>query len=264
MHPMFDKVPDKQMAEACNQIFVPDGGYKYASNREVIDRYGSERVFPPVPSEIVAITAAYVETDHTGSHVRRQLLGLQPDAASPAQLDSLYQKTVVVSQRMVPSLLQVTKMSPELGGRIDDVQRWCGRLAMRDGRKMLAAHVVARVVSDGLLIDTLAYPTVIQREFPLAAREAVVPYLPLIRGLIAAGLMPDMISESFNEAAGPLLHGDEAAGAYSLVAMSSFLPDRRKFKASLDAVLGPRHPTGTGGQGISRRQRRHTKGSRRK
>jgi hypothetical protein len=231
IHPTFETIPDPQMAEACSDMLQSDA-YAFATDIRVTGRYGAEG-FPPVPAEFVTVTAAYAEHERKGFYAHTQLAVLQPAAASASQITRLYNLTVQSRHDLQPELIAVTSIVPELQGNIDRIQQWCGQLAVSEGRKLFAAHLTARVVSDGRLIDTLVYPKVIRTEFPLLLRDAMVPNLDQINRIIAAGLVPEVNPADFKEASQAMLRRDEIASAMAVLAVASFLPDIRMMRPAL-------------------------------
>jgi len=108
--------------------------------------------------------------------------------------------------------------------------KWCMDTASKNGKKLMAAHIIGRVVSDGAMIDTTVYPTEIMEGIPLIIRNSMVKLnIELDKKASAAGYSFDEI-EKLREMLKPVLRNDSELANLSVVAVSGFLPEVDKFR----------------------------------
>lgn len=236
-HEVFRNIPDPTMAEACSQIFT-GGTYKFATEQVITDKYGDG--FPPKPAELLTITASYIQEVPDGLSIRTQFASLSENLPTPTELAGMYADTVGGHQRILPLVEDIASNIPILRNRTG-IREWCVRTAESNGNRLLAAHIVGRVASDGALIDTLAYPTVIMQQFPLLIRNLAVD---LRAELQRAGKEPEVDQEILAQLLNtmkPLLSGSDATANFGTVAASSFLPESANFRVMMQSLEPKRH-----------------------
>lgn len=229
---------------------------RYAASDTMVDRYGS-RNFPPVPSEIITVTAAFLELDATGINIRQSAVALQPTVARDEHISALYTNTVGDFQASFPSLHELAEAAPELSD-LQGMQRWCVRKLMHERHRTLGAHVTARVLEDGQFIDSMVYPRSIGEDLPLVIRDAVISQQPLIDKIIEMGLLSEEETQQFKDATRPLYQRQEAAADIAVVALSSFLPKPEEFRKIMTA-LPPSASMPPGGNRAARRRQARDK-----
>ena len=234
LHPAFEPVPDRTMAEACSQSLIEAGAFKFATPELTVEQYGPG--FPPVPTEIVSVIATYLEDGSDGPVGRTRFASLSANMPTAGEIADLYDITVGGFQSHIPEIERTLRALPEFAGE-EDVTSWCVATAQRAGKRLLAAHFVGRTVADDVLIDALVYPTEIMQNLPLIIRNAVVEINPLLSAdAEALGIDPQRLSV-LREGVKPLLRGDSSMANFSAVAVSRLLPEAPRFRAILESQL---------------------------
>ncbi len=225
-HPLFEKIPNANMAEACSQMFEI-GDYKFATSASITEKYGE--TFPPVPTEILSVVACYLEETPDGVTARTQFAGLSSNMPEHSEISDIYERTIGLLQSQRPLIGSIVEGIPEFRGETG-LMRWCMDTASKNGKKLMAAHMIGRVVSDGAMIDTTVYPTEIMEGIPLIIRNSMVKLsIELDKKASAAGYSFDEI-ENLREMLKPVLRNDSELANLSVVAVSGFLPEVDKFR----------------------------------
>lgn len=240
-HPVFEYIPNTSMAEACSEMISTKPGiqFKFATMPEVMIEY-NETEFPPVPSSIIAITAAYLEDQgNRGYSVNRQFVANQLDSITPNEVADLYKSTVGHFQRVSSVLNAISAVSDEFNSEANDIlglQKWYGNQVIKTGGRLITAHVIARTKTDEKLIDALATPKVVYDNLPLIARESVVSLNTKINEVLDKDFFDNERSEQIKSSIQRFLQNDSIIYSLGFVAASTFLPEADDFASKISSV----------------------------
>jgi hypothetical protein len=219
IHPVFESIPDHEMAHACSEILVP-GQYTFAQRPDLIERYGNS-AFPQVPAaEFVAISAAYYEGDANrhGLNERQQFTTLVPNPPSGEAMAKEYTKTI--------DYFRDPKLQPSTE---EYFEFWADEQIRLSRKRLIAAHVIARSISDGSLIDAFVYPKQIMTDFPFVTREVAVDVMAHVKTTNSPQEFGYETLEDLKEALRPFLQADEEIRKIGAGIMSLHLPDPEVF-----------------------------------
>jgi hypothetical protein len=242
-YPFSQEMPDPIMAAASAEAFEP-GGFKLVTDESA--GYPAGAGFPPVPSEVVAITPIYIDGINPG--LRTQYFNSNPGLASHADVADLYAKTVGKAQEEADIVFEGFRLATQ------DVQQWYVERAERSGKRLMAAHVVAVTLSSRELIDAIAVPSAVQSELPLMLRDRISSTLPLVDEALKAGVVSKDESEAFLAHARRVMRNEPEMLNTSVVAAASLLPKADVYSRILRAQPAP--PQQQPGQFRSRKLRR--------
>lgn len=228
IRPEFAALPNQAMAAAISEPFMQVGEYKF-----IHDQLYGEPDFPPVPTTIMTILAAYLEDDRFGIPVRRKMAVLTDKIPDPRQASELYERRVGMLQQAEPRLKQLEYVAARLQGDVS-IDLATVRTTYHSGRRLLAAHIIGRTLQDGVLIDALCYPALVKQQVPLLARDALVRLLPTIDELGPNRLEGVGSGKEVHDGLKALMQNDESISLLGAVAVCGFLPTPEQFRSSLE------------------------------
>lgn len=209
LHPVLEVVPDRYVAEACNEAFQPDYTFYSTGPRDELGR-----IFPSEPAYITSILAAYFEP---GGGIRRQLVGLDLSAVPLEDVAAEYQRLIGPLQRFMPDIVEVTDdmhVFDEEGG----IQAFFAEQVERKGNKLLAAHMVAKVAANDRILSALGYPKSLSHDIPFRIRDYTLA-VARIRELFR------QTDSEWNKKIQPVLRVEERVKKVGAVVAASFLPE---------------------------------------
>lgn len=234
IHPAFQGIQDTSMANAFTEIFTQN--FKFTATPEIAMRY-EEGGFPPTPSHLTSITAAYLDTSAAGDiGIKRQFVGLQPDLANLDEVAQLYETNVRELQKKTGILAMIAVANAELHdgiGGIEGVQSWYIDKVGSNGGRLLAAHITARTIEDKQMIDAVAIPRPVFDELPLLARDTFSTLRPHIDDLVNSRITDGDEKQQINKVMKTFLCNDPVLENLGAVAASSLLPDAQQFASTL-------------------------------
>jgi hypothetical protein len=200
---VFDPVPDPITRSALNEIFIPGAcktvlGNSYRKPPHVSENPG----FPPEPSKLYCVTAAYVR-EGTPDGIKREFCSLAHDLPPVRKSVFMYEQTVGRRQDHLGAVLFAAALTkPELA-TMEGIRDFCEERVTKVGRRLLAAHFVAQVVRTGELIDALVMPRLVSEQLPMALLHSNRQPNPMEReaaSVAAAAFLPE--PEAFSAALG--------------------------------------------------------------
>lgn len=233
IHPYFETVPDKYVAEVFSEWVVRQD---FTHNSEVIESFGREAGFPPEPSYLTSVTAAFLAPDDTS--VRWSgVYGVSGRDVDPSDAELLqsYRDNVLRHKAPVPTMeemataLDIAEAHPQYGR----LGQWCIDLAHREGVRLLGAHLVFRADRSNRLYSSLTYHRAIKEQFPLLVRQALQP-LVLLQDTAEAdiagqGGLPPAVQKFLASAR----RNDESFQTLAGVPPSALMPSLTQVKAGL-------------------------------
>ena len=236
IHPAFEQVAKQnyEFASACSEMFNTTS-YTFVQPSDV---YIEDEIigFPPEPSEILSVVGSYIETSpSTGNTaVRTQYVGLTDNQLPGEIVGEIYGNYVGSLQHSFMSLHQgMLKSVPELGKDLSGVRDYCVKSTIRGKAKLVAAHLIARTVAEGTLLQAVAYPKLIDNDIGLDVRNYTVNILPGIhelRSKFEDTIDPEELSQG-DEILKSILRMDGRMRIIGTMAAASVLPEANTFKA---------------------------------
>ena len=238
IHPTFEQVAKQNyaFASACSEMFTtPSYTFAQPSDAYTDDK---NKGFPPEPSEILSVVGSYIETNPTTGKpaVRTQYVGLTDNQLPGEIVGEIYGKYIGSLQDGFNSLHQgMLKSVPELGKGLSGVRDYCVRSTILAEGHLVAAHLIARTVAKGKLIEAVAYPKQIDNDIGLDVRKYTVAILPEIRALIAKAKQnaSDEELQRVNDRIQFILRLDSRMRIIGTMAAASVLPVATTFKAAM-------------------------------
>lgn len=235
VHPYFERLPDRYAAEAVSEVFVP-GAYKNNYSR-LGTPFRPEDGFPPEPSHLSSVTAAFLERD--GKTVRRIALhGISGVDAMPDDADAAeaYDLNVGTFQRCAPLIeddaefIGLKEIHPQYGR----LGQWAIDATKRSGHRLIAAHLIFKAAYTGRIHSGLSYPTEIKNDFSLLMRHAFEPYAIEIKTNPDGDISPlDELPDTTKEYLEAVMRNDEELTAQAGVPASAVMPPLAYFRQAL-------------------------------
>src|SRR5579862_1749679 len=146
IHPLFEPLPDRRKAEIFSDVM--SGRYTFASGGPD-QPVAPDSTWPQEPTYIAAMAISYLEDDN----FRSQHVDLHPNQLSREEESLLYEQRVGGYQSVVAeldALIQVTEY--------EDLRTYYLERLRQSGDRVLAAWLVGRSATSGVLLDSLATP----------------------------------------------------------------------------------------------------------
>lgn len=241
IHPIFEKIPDKYISEVFSETLVLPGEYKIIHQHDTASLDQQELTstddFPPEPSYLSSMTAAYIDKD--GSSIRRvSIHGLSGDEIQPydKKVIEAYDNSVCKLQEFVKSLESLTPFMnlaathPKFG----KLGQWAIDTTKNDGKRLIAAHLLFVEPEKRLIYHGLSIPTTIKDTFPLIVRDAIEPIV-LKRNMLDLNSEEMKKLEDNDQIFSDIMGNRGNIKIISGIPPSTVMPPMRNFRASLKA-----------------------------
>ena len=238
IHPTFEQVAKQNyaFASACSEMFITPS-YTFAQPSDVYIN-DENKGFPPEPSEILSVVGSYIETNpSTGKPaVRTQYVGLTDNQLPGEIVGEIYGNYIGSLQDSFNSLHQgMLKSVPELGEGLPGIRDYCVRSTIRSEGSLVAAHLIARTVNEGNLIQAVAYPKLIDNDIGFDVRNYTVNILPDIHALrtkVEQNASEEELQQG-DDIIQSILRMDGRMRIMGTMAAASVLPEANTFKAAM-------------------------------
>lgn len=255
IHPIFDFMPDKNVAEICSEIFdVPK--FTFATNERSCQRYEGDG-YPPTPAYLGAMAITYLEETEPGLfNARSQFTSVDSTSISLPEVADMYEDYVGRLQSET-GILNVIYFGENEASKNDiDLTTWYVNKVAQKGGKLLSAYVISRAEVDGQLIDAVAIPRGVADDLPLMARDTVATLRPELEKMANSEKTDDQVKGHIREILKIFLINDPILKNISTIASASLLPDAKQLSDTLrlaDLPKSPSQPPKSGGNRASRR-----------
>lgn len=179
-HPAFAPLSlDMQLAKSCSEIFT--GDYHFIQG-VASKEYGQGAELLTNPDVQLLLThVSYMEESPTGGLRNPLKLAILKSELPPqARVADYYANSVGIAQALgtKPPIVGVMQGIKQFDGW-EDVSRWYGAEVARQGRSLLSAYFLGRVVcGEDKLVEMLAYPEHIRQSLRLLIRDMLIGTLP--------------------------------------------------------------------------------------
>jgi hypothetical protein len=239
IHPVFKKIPDTDIAEVFSETLVP-GGYKIIHQHDITftgePKFTSIEDFPPEPSYLTSMTAAYIDKDKS---IRRvSIHGLSGDEIQPndKKVIEAYNNSVCELQELVESLESLTPFMnlPATHPKFGKLGQWAIDTTRKDGKRLIAAHLIFVNPDNNRIHHGMSIPTVIKESFPLIVRDAIEPII-LRRDQFDLTSEEIIKLESKNDIFSAIMGNKANINFVSGIPPSAVMPPKQNFESALKA-----------------------------
>lgn len=219
IHPVYREVEDLEIATVASEAF--DGSYSFRTSPDLHEKYGTED-FPPAPGEMIATTAAIA---FNGGIETVYIPIKTEDEATRLAVANAYEKTVGKFQSVSGHFGQLLAVTGVTEDRVSDgLQQFLAGEIVHSGRRLLAAHHVARLVETGDIVDCLVVALDPCIDLTLQYRGIIMRrVLPLVDQHRHSGAIPPALLRQYDEAMRPIKANELAARIIGDAASASFL-----------------------------------------
>lgn len=239
IHPVFEKIPDRYISEVFSETLVLPGEYKILHDDiDPIDEpeFTPTEEFPPEPSYLTSMTAAYIDKDKT---IRRvSIHGLSGDEIQPndKKVIEAYNNSVCELQELVESLESLTPFMnlPATHPKFGKLGQWAIDTTRKDGKRLIAAHLIFVNTDNNRIHHGMSIPTVIKESFPLIVRDAIEPII-LRRDQFDLTSEEIIKLESKNDIFSAIMGNKANINFVSGIPPSAVMPPEQNFEAALKA-----------------------------
>ncbi len=224
-HQIFDHFNDSYVAEVFSEALEQkDYSFLTFDNQSPIGAG-----FPPVPANIVQMLGSYIQTyQGVPSRVRSKLAVFNNDL-NLEQTINIYDKQVGQNQRMIkPGLLKITQLFDDFNS-LEKIQKWYTDKAISNRHRLLAGFIIAKEIDGDRLFSALTYPSVIKQQLPLAIRDNIISFMPLLNELEKTNEIEETVTIA-KQGLQTFIANDPKNEIIGALAASSFLPDTESFK----------------------------------
>lgn len=220
MHPYFSELPDRYVAETLSEGLEP-GVYKNNFTTRGTPFTAADG-FPPEPSYLTSITAAFIERDESIRTASIHGISGRKHEPKPAELVKAYEDGVGIFQDQIAIYETAAEFMdlPDTYPQFGRLGSWCIEVVRAEEKRLVAAHMVFTAIS-GRLHTGLSYHAAVKEQFPLMVRDVIGP---------AALEHPD---SQFADIIRKVMRNDEEAQAVAGIPPSAVMPPVDKFKAGL-------------------------------
>lgn len=208
IHPAFEDVPDPYLAEVFSEAVSDD-----------YQTFGSDlRPAEPTPMVIRCVFANFL-SDLPGGFVKEQpVMVAIGDDVSAEDASRVYSETTPLARLVAEKVTGIDAVGKQL------LQERYAKLVLENGNRLLAAHIVGRLVSSDELVGVMAFSKR-HSDFGLSLREKVLKADD--QGISNADLA--ILPLGYEEVFRRVRTNDPAISLASLSVGASFLPSEEQF-----------------------------------
>lgn len=233
--PAFRHLPDPQVAEAFSEILLNPGAFKVDTRA---DSLGSNEMFPPEPSYLSAICAAYIEKTQEGTGVRRQFILMEGKSIFENRqntgliFNKEYKDRIEPLHEFADNLLNNNILN------IGNLAVRAVELSIEKRLRTVAAFALFKSASTGQPYSALMIPKSTYSEIPLEFREEVIDVMNFCK---KQGFSLSSESENTKKTLQKILQQDASTAKLAFLAAARHLPDLGTAIEAIDAALNETH-----------------------
>ncbi len=214
------------MQALVNQIHDEEG-YQWSFLSKDVD--GLE-VVECLPEEIdpTYVLPTYFVGDGKKLKVRQSLVGLERNIPTE-DLSKLYKAHIVDLKITAAALATIAEKYDPFGGK--GLAEYMAGLVQKEGKRVIAAHVVGRVLDSAGVVSAVVYPRVIAEEVPIRLRDIALRTLDLLDIYVPANdIHKDMARRTSIALKSLLTLSESSKHEVTASIMSLVLPNEDKFE----------------------------------